>query len=115
MDLRRVVIQPGQLWWASPDPSTGREQAGRRPVLIVSNLDFHTTITTLVLVVPLTTVDRGWPNHVAAPPGTGLTHPSWAMTEQVRAISRNRLDALIGQVDTEMLGRVRHWIADYLC
>lgn len=109
-----MVIQPGQVWWASPDAATGREQAGRRPVLVVSNDDFHSTVTTLILVTPVTSVDRHWPNHVAVPSGTGLERPSWAMTEQVRAISRERLVAMVGQVNHETLEEVRRWIADYL-
>ena len=109
-----MVIHPGQVWWASPDPTTGREQSGRRPVLVISNDDFHLTITTLVLVVPLTTVDRSWPNHVEVPGESGLGRPSWAMSEQVRVISRDRLDAPIGHVDAATLSDVRRWIGDYL-
>ncbi len=109
-----MVIRPGQVYWASPDASTGREQSGRRPVLVVSGDDFHTVVTTIVLVVPATTVDRRWPNHVAVPEETGLDRPSWVMTEQVRAISRERLTSLVGQVDAETLAEVRRWITDYL-
>jgi mRNA interferase MazF len=46
----------------------------------------------MAIVVPLTTVDRGLPHHVAI--GTtpsGLERPSWARTEDVRAISEQRL------------------------
>jgi mRNA interferase MazF len=46
----------------------------------------------MTIVVPLTTADRGLPHHV--PIGTapsGLERLSWARTEDVRAISEQRL------------------------
>ena len=54
----------GELWWAAPDPSVGRERAGRRPVLVISNARYHDAVTMLVVTVPVTSVDRHWPNHV---------------------------------------------------
>lgn len=114
MDVGQLVIATGDVWWASPDPATGREQSGRRPVLLISNEDFHRTITTLVLAVPITSVDRGWPNHVEIPLGTGLLHSSWAMTEQVRSISRQRLIERVGRVDSTTVTEVRRWIVDYI-
>ena len=64
-------------------------------------------------MVPVTTVDRGWPNHVLIT-GSTLTTPSWAMTEQVRTISRDRIVAEAGAVDHATLERIRRWIADFL-
>lgn len=46
----------------------------------------------MVIVVPLTTVDRGLPHHVAvAVASSGLDRPSWARTDDLRAISERRL------------------------
>lgn len=109
-----VPVVPGEIWWARPDTTVGREQAGRRPVLIVAGPAFLRSITELALVVPLTSVNRGWPNHIAVPESGGLDCPSWAMTEQVRVISRKRLTKRIGIVPSETLNAVREWIADFL-
>lgn len=111
MDL---TVQPGDVWWARPDPAVGREHSGRRPVLIVPSSDYLSTITKLVLVVPTTTRDRGWLNHVQLYGAAGLGEASWAMTEQVRAISRDRLDRRSGVVTPDCLDAVRQWIVDYL-
>jgi len=45
----------------------------------------------MVIVVPLTTVDRGLPHHVfVGSASSGLDRPSWARTEDIRAISEQR-------------------------
>jgi mRNA interferase MazF len=45
----------------------------------------------MVIVVPLTTVDRGLPHHISvAVEPAGLDRASWARTEDVRAISEQR-------------------------
>lgn len=104
-------VSSGQIWWARPDSSVGREQRGRRPVVIVSGELYNDTVTTLVLAAPITTTDRGWRNHVHL---AGLPQPSWAMTEQVRAISRDRLVDLIGTATPSELRAIRGWVTDYL-
>ncbi len=103
----------GEIWWAQPDSTVGREQFGRRPVLIVSNEQYHQVVTTLVITVPLTTTDRGWSNHVRVCP-EGLGRASFAMTEQVRTISRQRLVERIGRVDSQTMAEVRMWISDWI-
>lgn len=106
-------LAPGDLVWIAPDPAVGREQAGRRPALIVASDDYLATVDSLAIVVPITSVDRGWPNHV---PITGAALPgvSWAMTEQVRTISRERIVDSAGKVDEHTLAEVRQWISDFL-
>ncbi len=104
---------PGDIYWADVEPVMGREQSGRRPVLVVSNLAYRQLVTELVVAVPLTTRDRGWENHVEVS-GSGLPRPSWAMTEQLRAISRERLGRLIGGADDETMDAVRVWLRDFL-
>lgn len=67
----------------------------------------------LAVVVPITTVDRGWPNHVEVI-GAELERRSWAMSEQVRTISRERMVGRAGRSDQATLVAVRGWIADFL-
>ncbi|WP_421084345.1 type II toxin-antitoxin system PemK/MazF family toxin [Rothia nasimurium] len=109
-----LEVQEGELWWAKPDATVGREQSGRRPVLIISNPFYNRLVDTLAIAVPLTSQERGWSNHVLVPPGCGLGKDSWAMTEQVRTISRRRLAARIGAVDATTLAEVRRWVKDFL-
>lgn len=104
-------VMPGQIVWADLDPVRGREQAGRRPVLVVASLQYLEVVDSLALVVPLTTTDRGWPNHVRM---NAMARPSWVMTEQIRAISRTRLHGTIGFATPSELRTVRQWLGDFL-
>ena len=71
-------------------------------------------MTTLVVVVPVTTKDRCWPNHVELNVGAGMEQQSFAMTEQVRTISRQRLTKKIGVVEGSVLRNVHEWLVDYI-
>lgn len=104
-------LAPGAVHWAELDPRVCREQGGRRPVLVVASRGFLEVVDALAIVVPVTSVDRGWPNHVAL---DGLGRPSFAMTEQVRALSRSRLPGALGMASPQELAEVRRWLGDFL-
>lgn len=110
LELRR-----GMVAWADLDPPRGREQAGRRPVLIVASDLFLEQADTLVIIVPATTKDRGWPNHVRLQ-GADLALPeaTFAMTEQPRTITGDRLISVIGTVDSDTMAAVDEWLRDFL-
>lgn len=108
-----LELLPGSVVWVRPDAAVGREQAGRRPAVVVAGVDYLDTVDTLAIVVPVTTVDRSWPNHVPLEE-VGLDRPSWAMTEQVRTISRERIVDHVGRADATTLGSIRAWIKDFL-
>jgi len=51
------------------------------------------------------------------PPPGGVDdepHPTFAMTEQPRTISRRRIATVAGKVDDECLGAIRRWLNDFL-
>ncbi len=58
----------GDLVWTDFDPTLGREQAGRRPALVVSPAAF-TQNTGFVLVCPITSRIRPFPTSVVLPQG----------------------------------------------
>lgn len=103
----RNDIRPGDLWWMSLEAGTGREQKGRRPVLILS--DARLTALGLALVVPMSTTDRGWPTHVRVVSGKTA---SFAMCEQIRSVSIERLTSRLGETDIETLREVRTTVRD---
>ena len=99
----------GEVWFANLDPIPGREQAGKRPVLIVSVDQLGTGPSQLAIAVPLTSRDHGQRLHVKIdPPEGGVRSPSHVMPEQVRAISRERLVERWGQVRPHTLEQVIH-------
>ncbi|GAA1467887.1 type II toxin-antitoxin system PemK/MazF family toxin [Microbacterium thalassium] len=107
-------LAPGVVAWAALEPVRGREQGGHRPVLVVSSAGYLDAVTTLVIALPITTTDRGWPNHVPVDGRSGLDRPSWIMTEQPRTLARDRVTGIAGEVSTECLTAVRTWLGDFL-
>lgn len=91
----------GEVWLADLDPVRGHEQAGRRPVVVVSHDILNQGPADLVVVLPLTTVDKHMPLHVVVGFGEGgLNRPSWAKTEDVRSISTERLVETWGSISS---------------
>lgn len=107
-------LAPGTIAWANLEPVSGREQGGHRPVLVVSSMDYLKMVDTLFMLVPITSVDRQWPNHVLIEGQSGLARDSWAMTEQVRTLSRLRITHVAGTVSPECLAEVREWLGSFL-
>src|SRR5690242_21087145 len=58
----------GDLIWTEFDPTRGREQAGRRPALVLSPAIF-TANTGFAIVCPITSRVRPFPTSVILPPG----------------------------------------------
>ena len=81
--------------------------------MVVAGESYLEIVDSLVLVVPITTVDRGWPNHIEIRE-SALDRRSWAMSEQVRTISRERIVDRAGRVSRATLAEVRVWLADFL-
>ncbi|MFT3875826.1 MAG: type II toxin-antitoxin system PemK/MazF family toxin [Propioniciclava sp.] len=108
-------LRRGSVVWADLDPVRGREQAGRRPVLVIASDLYLEQADTLAIVLPATTTDRGWPNHVLLRgKGLDLEHPAFAMTEQPRTVTRDRFVGIAGMVDAATMREVDRWLGDFL-
>ncbi len=90
------------IYIANLDPIRGSEQAGRRPVLVISRERIN-QILPVVNVIPITSRKssrrKPYPNEVLLPAGTaGLVHDSIVVCYQIRTLDKNRLDKKIGEV-----------------
>ncbi len=82
----------GEIWLADLDPALGNEQAGVRPVLVISATRVGTGPGGLAIVVPLTATDRVNAGAVPIPAGEGgLRRASYALPVKLRSVSRERL------------------------
>lgn len=82
----------GEIWPADLDPTRGHEQAGERPVLIISTNTFNRGPAELICVLPLTRTDRRIPLHIRVePPEGGLAVRSFILCDAIRSIARERL------------------------
>lgn len=101
----------GEVWLADLDPVIGHEQAGRRPVLILSEDLFNQGPAGLVIALPITSRLRNIPAHVRVrPPEGGLKVESAILCEGVRSISKDRLVESWGLINPGTLQEVEQWV-----
>jgi mRNA interferase MazF len=95
------------VWLVDLEPVRGHEQGRTRPCVVVSDDLFNHGPAGLVVVVPLTTRDRGIPLHVRVdPPDGGLQQPSFIKCEDVRSISVERLLSQWGAISDPVMREV---------
>lgn len=102
-------MRRGEVYDAQLDPAEGSEQAGTRPVIVVSREAINSA-SSVIIGVPCTTYRPGrriYPSQVLlrAPDG-GLSADSVALCEQVRALSKGRLRRLRGTRSSRALAAI---------
>ena len=99
-------ILRGEIYWADLNPVRGREQAGLRPVLVLSH-DLFNKRSETVIVMAITSQPQktGFPLTFGLPDEL-LPKPSWVKISQIRTISSSRLGKRIAAVSTETLGHL---------
>lgn len=110
---RSPRVAPWQLWWVDLGEPVGHEQGGVRPAVVVGSATHCRFPIDLALVVPLTSRDRGLDHHVRiSSPQSGLRRPSWARTEDIRAVSTGRFarQEPIGTASDEEIAELREWL-----
>jgi mRNA interferase MazF len=92
-----VSARRGEIWLVDFGEPIGREQAGRRPAVVVSADRLNDSPAGVVIVIPCTTTHRGLPSHVELDPdATGLEEVSYAKCEDIKSVSSQRLIARLG-------------------
>jgi mRNA interferase MazF len=103
----------GDVFSARLDPTEGSEQAGTRPVVVISR-DSINSNSPVVVIVPVTdaaNVKRLYPSHAHFSKGTGgLRVDGIAKAEQIRAIQISRFVGYYGRIDREALARIEEAI-----
>jgi mRNA interferase MazF len=99
-------ILRGEVRWADLNPVRGHEQAGMRPVLILSHDVFNERSGTVIAVALTSQPQRaGFPLtlelHV-----TKLPKQSWVKISQIRTLAIERIGTRLGRVSVEELSRV---------
>lgn len=112
--MQRSPLNPmaGEVWYATLDPTAGREQAGFRPVIVVSNDSFNRLENSLIYIVPVTSRSRGYELHVPILAGNGgLPRDCVAMCDQMRSVDMSRLKKRQGALDSDTLATVRYIVS----
>jgi len=96
----------GDVRWADLNPVRGHEQAGERPVLILSQDVFNERSGTVIAVALTSQEPRaGFPLTLELH-AAGLPRRSWAKIGQIRTLSTERIGRRLGRVADEELARV---------
>lgn len=99
-------ILRGEIRWADLNPTVGREQSGRRPVLILSQDVFNRRSGTVIAMAVTSRPQRaGFPlTHELKK--TRIPKRSWVKISQIRTLSVDRIGRRIGTVEPEELARI---------
>lgn len=96
----------GEIYWADLNPVRGAEQAGHRPVLVISHDVFNARSGTVIALAITSQPQRaGFPLTFRLE-GVKLPKPSWVKISQVRTLSTERLGRRLGVVSPEELMRI---------
>ena len=99
-------ILRGDVLWADLEPAKGREQSGRRPVLVLSNDVFNERSGTVIAVALTSQPPRaGFPLTLELG-GKRLPKQSWVKISQIRTLSTERLGPRITRIAPEVLDQV---------
>jgi mRNA interferase MazF len=99
-------ILRGDVRWAELDPVRGHEQAGRRPVLVLSHDVFNDRSGTVIALAMTSQEPRaGFPLTLESK-AAGLTKRSWVKISQIRTLSVDRIGTRVARASEEELARV---------
>lgn len=103
----------GEIWRFDPDPTKGREQAKVRPCLIISSNQFNLSPADLLIILPITSKNRGIPSHIPTE-AIDLKKESYIMCEQIRSVSKQRIFNRMGTIDDHVMKKVEYWLSIFL-
>ncbi len=96
----------GDIWWADLNPTRGHEQAGIRPVLVISEDLFNQrsgTVIAIALTSQEPTVNFPLSLEITS---VKLPKRSWAKISQIRTLSIERLSKKLGVVSPEEIAQI---------
>ena len=106
------VPDAGDFVWLTFDPQAGREQAGRRPALVLSPKIYNAR-SGLALACPITSQVKGYPFEVPVPAGYGAA--GVILADHLKSIDwRARHAERLGRCTNEVMGEVRAKLAPLL-
>jgi mRNA interferase MazF len=99
-------ILRGEIRWADLNPARGHEQAGLRPLMILSHDIFNERSGTVIAVAITSQPQKaGFPLTLELK-GEDLPKKSWIKISQIRTLSVERIGKVIGKASPEQLTQV---------
>jgi mRNA interferase MazF len=108
-------MQQLDIYWAKLDPVEGSEQAGVRPVVIISGNTMNDNLS-IAIACPITSQIKNYPGSVPLKANTtnNLTTDSEVIVFQVRTVSKSRLQKKIGAISVQDLTHIFEALGDVL-
>ena len=108
-------MKQGEIWNVNLSPTEGSEQAGFRPVLIISG-NLMNDLTPVVVICPLTTKLKRYHGNLILQPNdlNKLKGESEVLTFHVRSVAKARLKQKIGKLTAAELKQVHACLNDLL-
>ena len=108
-------MKQAEIWYANLNPTLGSEQAGNRPVLIISGNMLNKYLE-IVIVCPLTTKIKNYKGNLVIEPTkqNGLSSISEILTFHIRSISKDRLVKKVGSITEDELKQIKLGLDDIL-
>ena len=108
-------MKQGEIWFTDLNPVKGSEQAGYRPVIIISGnlLNVHAKV---VVCVPLTAQIKNYHGNLVLDPSptNGLSAKSEGLTLHVQSISKARLVQRLGNISKAELKQIHTCLNEIL-
>lgn len=99
-------ILRGEILWADLNPVKGHEQAGLRPVLILSPEIFNERSGTVIAMALTSQAQRaGFPLSMEIT-SVSLPKPTWVKISQIRTLSVDRLGKRMGRVSDDEMSQI---------
>ena len=99
-------ILRGNIYWANLDPTLGHEQAGRRPVLVISHDVFNDRSGTVIaLALSSQKQKAGFPLTLELEE-KNLPKKFWVKISQIRTLSVKRLGKKLGRISEEEINQI---------
>ena len=109
---RAYVPECGDVVWITLNPQAGREEAGRRPALVVSPQSYNAKVG-LAIFCPVTSQIKGYPFEVLIPAGLPVTGA--ILSDQVKSLDwRARKAELICVLPARTISEVLEKLATLL-
>ncbi len=108
-------MKQGEIWYANLDPVKGSEQAGYRPVVIISGNMLNQYLN-IVIACPITTNIKNYKGNIILEPDeqNGLNTRSEVLLFHIRSISKEQLIKKTGMISKKQLEELKINLNDIL-
>lgn len=108
-------MKQGEIWLTNLNPTEGSEQAGFRPVLIVSGNVLNDNANVIICCLLTTKIKKYHGNLILNPTSkNGLKDVSEVLTFHIRSLSKSRFKSKMGKIDSSELKQVHTCLGDIM-